>query len=42
MGIIDVAGRKVLAWWLSNTLTADVYVAALEEARCRSVDTGDF
>jgi hypothetical protein len=24
--------RKVLAWRLSNTLTADVYVAALEEA----------
>jgi transposase InsO family protein len=29
---IDVARRKVLAWRLSNTLTADVYVAALEEA----------
>ena len=29
---IDVARRKVLAWRLSNTLTADVYVDALEEA----------
>src|ERR1700751_4698416 len=29
---IDVACRRVLAWRLSNTLTADVYVAALEEA----------
>jgi len=29
---IDVARRKVRAWRLSNTLTADVYVAALEEA----------
>jgi hypothetical protein len=29
---IDVARRKVLAWRLSNTLTANVYVAALEEA----------
>ena len=28
---IDVARRKVRAWRL-NTLTADVYVAALEEA----------
>jgi transposase InsO family protein len=29
---IDVARRRVLAWRLSNTLTADVYVGTLEEA----------
>jgi putative transposase len=32
MAIIDVASRKVLAWRLSNTLTADFCVQALEEA----------
>jgi putative transposase len=32
MAIIDVASRKVLAWRLSNTLTADFCVEALEEA----------
>lgn len=30
--ILDIASRKVLAWRLSNTLTADFCVAALEEA----------
>ena len=30
--ILDVASRKVLAWRLSNTLTADFCVEALEEA----------
>jgi putative transposase len=32
MAILDVASRKVLAWRLSNTLTADFCVEALEEA----------
>lgn len=32
MAIIDVASRKVLAWRLSNTLSADFCVEALEEA----------
>jgi putative transposase len=32
MAILDVASRKVLAFRLSNTLTADFCVAALEEA----------
>jgi len=32
MAILDVASRKVLAWRLSNTLSADFCVAALEEA----------
>jgi putative transposase len=32
MAIIDVASRKVLAWRLSNTLTVDFCVEALEEA----------
>jgi len=32
MAIIDVASRKVLAWRLSNTLTADFCIEALEEA----------
>jgi len=32
VAILDVASRKVLAWRLSNTLTADFCVAALEEA----------
>jgi len=32
MAIIDVASRKVLAWRLSNTLTAEFCVEALEEA----------
>jgi putative transposase len=32
MAIIDIASRKVLAWRLSNTLTADFCVEALEEA----------
>jgi putative transposase len=32
MAIIDLLSRKVLAWRLSNTLTADFCVAALEEA----------
>ena len=32
MAIIDVASRKVLAWRLSNTLTADFCLEALEEA----------
>jgi putative transposase len=35
MAILDVAGRKVLAFRLSNTLTADFCVAALEEALAR-------
>ena len=32
MAILDVASRKVLAWRLSNTLTAHFCVEALEEA----------
>ena len=32
MAILDVVSRKVLAWRLSNTLTADFCVEALEEA----------
>jgi putative transposase len=32
MAIIDLLSRKVLAWRLSNTLTADFCVEALEEA----------
>ena len=32
MAIIDVASRKVLAWRLSNTLTADFCIEALKEA----------
>jgi putative transposase len=32
MAILDIASRKVLAWRLSNTLTADFCVEALEEA----------
>jgi len=32
MAIIDVASRKVLAWGLSNALTADFCVEGLEEA----------
>ena len=33
--IMDVASRKVLAWRLSNTLTTDFCLAALEEALAR-------
>jgi putative transposase len=32
VAILDVASRKVLAWRLSNTLTADFCVEALREA----------
>ena len=32
MAILDVASRKVLAWRLSNTMTAHFCVEALEEA----------
>lgn len=32
MAILDVMSRKVLAWRLSNTLTADFCIEALEEA----------
>ena len=32
MAILDVASRKVLTFRLSNTLTADFCVEALEEA----------
>ena len=32
MAILDLASRKVLAWRLSNTLTADFCIEALEEA----------
>ena len=32
VAILDVASRKVLAWRLSNTMTADFCVEALEEA----------
>lgn len=32
MAILDIASRKVLAWRLSNTLTADFCIEALEEA----------
>jgi putative transposase len=33
--ILDIASRKVLAWRLSNTLTTDFCLAALEEALAR-------
>jgi putative transposase len=32
MALVDVFSRRVMAWRLSNTLTADFCVAALEEA----------
>ncbi len=32
VAILDVASRKVLSWRLSNTMTADFCVEALEEA----------
>jgi putative transposase len=35
VAILDVASRKVLAWRLSNTMTADFCVEALEEALTR-------
>jgi putative transposase len=35
VAIMDVMSRKVLAWKLSNTLTADFCTAALEEALAR-------
>jgi len=35
MAIMDIASRKVLAWRLSNTLTTDFCLAALEEALAR-------
>jgi putative transposase len=31
VAILDIASRKVLAWRLSNTLTTDFCLAALEE-----------
>ena len=33
--ILDIASRKVLAWRLSNTLTTDFCLAALDEALAR-------
>jgi putative transposase len=38
MAIVDVFSRRVMAWRLSNTLTVDFCIAALEEAlrRCGS------
>jgi putative transposase len=35
VGVMDWASRKILSWWLSNTLTADFCVEALEEAITR-------
>ena len=35
MAIMDIASRKVLAWRLSNTLTIDFCLTALEEALAR-------
>lgn len=35
VGVMDWATRKILSWRLSNTLTADFCVAALEEAIAR-------
>jgi putative transposase len=35
VAILDVASRKVLSWRLSNTMTADFCVEALEEALAR-------
>ena len=32
MAILDIASRKVLAWRVSNTMSADFCVEALEEA----------
>ena len=34
-GVMDWATRKILSWRLSNTLTADFCVEALEEAIAR-------
>lgn len=34
VAIVDVGSRRVMAWRLSNTLTADFCVAALEDALC--------
>ena len=42
MAILDVASRKVLGWRLSNTLTADFCVEALEEAHGEVRRAGDF
>jgi putative transposase len=35
VAILDVASRKVLSFRLSNTLTADFFIQALEEAMAR-------
>ena len=40
--ILDIASRKVLAFRLSNTLTADFCVAALQEALIRYGAPGDL
>ena len=42
VAILDVASRKVLAFRLSNTLTADFCVEALEEAIAKCRGAGDF
>jgi putative transposase len=42
VAILDVASRKVLAFRLSNTLTADFCVEALEEAMARFGAPGIF
>ena len=42
VAILDVASRKVLAWRLSNTLSADFCVEALEEAMNKYGQARDF
>jgi putative transposase len=42
MAILDIASRKVLAWRLSNTLTTDFCLAALNEALARFGTPGIF
>ena len=42
MAILDVFSRKVLAWRLSNTLTADFCVEALQEALAKHGRPGIF
>ena len=42
VAILDVASRKVLSFRLSNTLTADFCVEALEEAMSKFGQSPDF
>ena len=40
--VLDWATHRMLAWRLSNTLTADLCVEALEEAILKSGSAGDY